>query len=643
MINIEKKYKVLSGEAPFTYYVQGVHTLEETSDGEICVNFTFFSQDVIEERTISVVDSRGCTTTITIPATDLDPCTQFVSEIIINENTYSIESPENIDVTWSIDDEDYYDLEVIDSSNSVILTQTNSGIQQTNLRATITNDNGCEWTRRLSIFPCRVFARNSTVIFRLNDDRIYEAIRVPLYANSSCTDDSSVDWSTATIINNTGLTITQRQGQPYIDITTPTFDEDVVFSFTVSDSTGRTSNRGNVTVTVDDSFNGFTVAPLVSNTQTVEFDTTTFTEDINGLGLVGDITVNSALTTANSATISDTLLTVDMVGQANATVGLNSDEGQNTITFVRELEEYAPAGLQVNMECTEVIVDPSDFADVFQINSVVSGDATYSAISKNVTVHSTDQLVILNVSNTSGQSSNVNVYVCGQCIDASVTHSTCESVLTPYDLLSNVGTEGTWFQVSGPTLAITTYNEEVTLPFDGTYVYEYTFSNTVEGYSCTALGDTTQTLTLTKTAAIPVSNDVCATPQTINDVTTGGTISYIGSISSDCTAATTWSGQLGALSAHTYDQWLTTNISSGANNVDVTITLTGVGNNPISDFEVQAWSSCAAVIAVTRTSNLSSTSITYTVTAGTSNAPLLLQVLSNSTGNYVLSVNQEIA
>lgn len=652
MITITKLIEV-SGVAPYQVFVNtsGEASVEQVTNSIYRIT-TLYNDEIGTGDTVTVIDDLGCIRSLPLQITD--PCdTFFVSEIVrqsgpgnptqtttTTPSVYNITSNQTVTVDWTLDNPELYLF--LEQGSQATLTQvsTNSEIVTTNLRAIVTNTNGCTQERRFQLSPCVPRAQNSSTVMRLNDEGVYEKLRVPMSASSSC---GTIDWSTAILANNNLLTIEQIPGQPYLNISSPISINTNIF-FSVADETGQRSNVARISVTSteelanteNDGTGGVqgTVGPVI------------FPNGINGLDYPlnelginnpNGLSINTTLTTANSASINGNNLIADVTGQQTSSVGINTQSGPNVITFVRDLTTYTPGPTTLDVGCGTVISNLTSVSGVDTVNSIISGDATLSG--SFITISEDDQIVKVSVSNDDGQTGTLDVYACRTC-GADFSRTTCESTNVLYNFI-NAPTGGTWTSTTVGAPIPASYNDSVTLT-TGTYLYTYNVVNSVT--QCP--NPITYNLTLVKEDATLVSNDECVNAELLIPITNGDdTQSFTNeSISSSCSSQTTWSGDKGLMSTHLYDQWFKYDSSTPVGFTDVlnTIKVIGTGNNPVQIPSVQIWDTCGTTLNnVTYSQSGNTATAVFTLPANASRE-VTVQVLSDTTGNYRLEVLQEV-
>lgn len=634
MINIKRVIQVTQGEAPYQVIVntEGESSVTERSNSTYEIDLVYEQEDQIGlGDSVTVIDNLGCIRSIPLQITNI--CESFyVSEIQKVDETYSVISNEAVTVDWSIDDPTYYSL--VDQGTSVSLTQIASGIQQTNLRAVITNQSGCTEERRFSLFPYRTLAQPTYYTLRLNPESgLYEGNNLALKGSTN-QPNAVMDWSTTQIINNTSLSVTQRPGQAILDVTsTSPFEEKTIY-FTVSNNRGLESNTSRVVFTTEreTTLDGFTIPPRILTTP---FDDDIITTTDEELGLNNITGINAGITTANSATYNGGLLVADITGLDSAVVGIFTEDGSTALSIIRDLSQYTLADIEQAVYCNDVSLDLSTQAGIDKANFIVSGNATL--INDTVTIAEGEQAVIVNVSNTNNQSTDIRINACGKCTTDS-NQTLCDSSITLFDYLNgDPATGGTWSTTSGSSVP-TTFDGSVILA-NGVHNYIYNAPANVGEYICTVT--TPYILNINKVTGANSSNNSCATPQPTSTINGDGTRSTIGTLSSDCTSLTTWSGQLGNQVAHNYDEWFSYeyNSTGGTTNITISVTPNGAGSTTFP--KVQLWSDCSTLEPnVVYTENATTATATFSKPSG--NYTGLIQVISDNVGKYAVVIQQEV-
>jgi hypothetical protein len=154
-------------------------------------------------------------------------------------------------------------------------------------------------------------------------------------------------------------------------------------------------------------------------------------------------------------------------------------------------------------------------------------------------------------------------------------------------------------------------------------------------------------LEVTKIAGTNIANDDCANAKPLFAINDAGTSSTIEAIISNCAQLTTFSktGANGNLDDYTYDQWFTYQSSStlnGATSMDITVTVTGIGGKPIQSPAVQVWSSCVTPIVTSYNQTVNQIVASFNVPTDGSINDYLVQVCSDSLGDYSIFIEQEI-
>lgn len=654
MININRIIKVSNGQTPYRVIVNtsGTSRITERSNNTYEVNLIYDTEDQIGTGdTITVIDDLGCIRSIPLQITNV--CESlFVSDIqrtqgfgndvqttLGGQSFYSITSNQTVTVDWSIDDPQYYTLEA--HGQSVSLTQVDSGIQQTNLRATVTNQNGCTEERRFSLFPCRTLAQPSTILLRLNvETGLYEANRVPMRGSTSC-QGATINWSTAIITNNTQLTVIQRPGQPYVDVTSATPIDTQTVYFSVANSQGLRSNTSRLVFTSSEELaNGFSNPPGLLVIPSDENNIILSTSDF---GITNATGINPTLTTALTATFNNGIVSASVTGQPSATIGLNTTTGPSVISIIRELPEFQLASQEIAVYCSSNTINLKSISGVDKVNRIVSGQGLLN--NDILTVSQNNQAVIVNVTNINSQSTDLTIYACGDC-GTNVIISSCEPTITPFNLLTgNPRPNGTWTSVGNTQSVPTTYNGTVNIIGLGLNAWVYSAPSFVGDYECSTA--TTYVLELTTTTPGNVSNNNCTTPTDLQSISAPGSKTVQSNISSNCAIKTTWSNKPGNKKTHLYDQWFEVEVG----NIDavpansstlLTVTLTGTGATPISLADIQLWNDCNTTTPnVTYNQTLNMATATVTIPAN-STTNKYIQVLSDTTGSYLITINQEV-
>jgi hypothetical protein len=651
MINVNKKYTILSGQAPYRVFVEGQAEITFLSTNEFEVEFTFDSVDTISDMSISVIDANGCASSLQTSANTLNPCTDFfVSPISKLNRRYSVDVVSDSSVTYDWD----YDqglFQGIEGTGFIDLTQVTGGPVTSTLTLTVNNADGCSEVRTFEIPVCRAFARNETAQFiQVGDNYV---ANVALRANSSCTE--GMNWNTLNISGNTtGLTIVTNG--PNVTITSPTLPADVVLEYTVRDNTNVLSNVATLSLSASGQL-GLNVPDIIINSLPdvgdIEID---ISNDIRGFVDPTTINVNNNLTTSNvTANNSDAVFNITMTGTTGV-VGYDAQDingnvlDPGIISLRRNFANFTTTNITVNSSClggnTTYVL--SSNPTVTEITSIIGATGItkngINPVAVDIAETAPTQTITLNVKNGNNQTGSLILNFCGDCDNTTVVKEVCEEIINPYSMLTKPVPNGTWTTTNGAPLP-TTYNADVTLPTTGLFEYVYTIDvSTPGGETCPTVDSP---LNVTRVAGNTIINNDCANAKPLFAIHDAGTSSTVEAIGSNCSSLTTFSktGANGNLGDYTYDQWFTYQSSStlnGGTSMNITVTITGIGGTPIQSPAVQLWNSCVTPIVTSYNQTANQIVASFNVPTDGSVNDYFIQVCSDSLGDYSVFIEQEI-